>query len=408
MGAITVINLGKAYKQYPTRWSRLLEWVIPFSKPKHHLKWVLQNISFTVNSGEALGIIGINGAGKSTLLKMITGTTQPTTGNVSISGRVAALLELGMGFHPDFTGRQNVFMSGQLLGYTVNDLTRLMPEIEAFAEIGEYIDQPVRVYSSGMQMRLAFSVATAIRPDILIVDEALSVGDAYFQHKSIDRIREYRKQGTTLLIVSHDKLAIQTMCDRAILLDSGVLAKEGDPEEIMDFYNALLADRENGSVQQQQTEDARIQTTSGTGEAVVKEIKLLNEKCEIIDVVDVGEKICLSIEVEVKEAIPELVLGYMIKDRLGQSIYGTNTHHLNSHHENVKKGQLITYNFKFEANLGKGSYSIAVALHSSATHLQKNYEWRNLALVFNVVNLNKSSFVGMNWLPPQTEIIYAE
>ncbi len=408
MGAITVTNLGKAYKQYPTRWSRLFEWIIPFSKPKHQLKWILKNISFTVSPGDAIGIIGINGAGKSTLLKMITGTTQPTTGNVNISGRVAALLELGMGFHPDFTGRQNVFMSGQLLGYTVNDLTRLMPEIEAFSEIGDYIDQPVRVYSSGMQMRLAFSVATAIRPDILIVDEALSVGDAYFQHKSIDRIREYRKQGTTLLIVSHDKLAIQTMCDRAILLDSGTIAKEGDPEEIMDFYNALLADQENENVQQQETDDARIQTTSGTGEAVIKDIKLRNEKNEIIDVVDVGEKVCLSIEVEIKEDIPELVLGYMIKDRLGQSIYGTNTHHLKNHHENVKKGQLIRYQFNFDANLGKGSYSIAVALHSSANHLQKNYEWRNLALVFNVVNLNKSSFVGMNWLPPKTEIIYED
>ncbi|MDQ7090766.1 MAG: ABC transporter ATP-binding protein [Methylococcales bacterium] len=409
MGAITVTNLGKAYKQYPTRWSRLFEWVIPFIKPRHHLKWVLQDINFSVSPGEAMGIIGINGAGKSTLLKMITGTTQPTTGKVQITGkRVAALLELGMGFHPDFTGRQNVFMSGQLLGYTVNDLTQLMPEIEQFAEIGEYIDQPVRVYSSGMQMRLAFSVATAVRPDILIVDEALSVGDAYFQHKSIDRIRDYRQQGTTLLIVSHDKLAIQTMCDRAILLDAGHVAKEGNPEEIMDFYNALLADRENENVQQQKTEDARIQTTSGTGEAVIKDIKLFNETNEIIDTVDVGEQVCLSIQVEAKEDIPELVLGYMIKDRLGQSIYGTNTHHLKNHHENVKKGQLITYQFKFDANLGKGSYSIAVALHSSSTHIQKNYEWRNLALVFNVVNLNKSSFVGMSWLPPKTEIIYED
>ncbi len=406
MSAITVKNLGKAYKQYPTRWSRLFEWLIPFSKPKHQLKWVLQNIDFTVNAGEAIGIIGINGAGKSTLLKMITGTTQPTTGSVSISGRVAALLELGMGFHPDFTGRQNVFMSGQLLGYSVKNLTQLMPSIEAFAEIGDYIDQPVRVYSSGMQMRLAFSVATAIRPDILIVDEALSVGDAYFQHKSIDRIRNYRQQGTTLLIVSHDKLAIQTMCDRAILLDSGYIAKEGDPEEIMDFYNALLADRENENVQQQKTEDARVQTTSGSGEARVKEIKLFNDTGDIIDVVDVGQTVCLVITIEIKQDIPELVLGYMIKDRLGQSIYGTNTHHLKNHQQAVKKGQLITYKFNFKANLGKGSYSIAVALHSSATHIQKNYEWRNLALVFNVVNVNKSAFVGMTWLPPTTEIVY--
>lgn len=229
MGTITVSNLGKAYKQYPTRWSRLVEWLDPRRKQHHTLHWVLRDVNFTVRAGEALGIIGINGAGKSTLLKMIVGTTQPTVGSVTMTGRVAALLELGMGFHPDFTGRQNVMMAGQLLGYSVDELLALMPEIEAFAEIGEYIDQPVRVYSSGMQVRLAFSVATARRPDVLIVDEALSVGDAYFQHKSFDRIREFRTQGTTLLIVAHDKAAIQAICDHAILLNAGRLEMEGRP-----------------------------------------------------------------------------------------------------------------------------------------------------------------------------------
>ena len=232
--AITVTNLGKAYKQYPNRWARLAEWMIPGKNPHHTLKWVLKDINFSVQSGEATGIVGINGAGKSTLLKMITGTTQPTKGSVHISGRVAALLELGMGFHPDFTGRQNVLMSGQLLGYSVEEVARLMPEIEAFAEIGDYIDQHVRVYSSGMQMRLAFSVATAQRPDVLIVDEALSVGDAYFQHKSFDRIRQFNKQGTTLLIVSHDKQAIQSVCNRASLLNGGILAMQGEPEAVLD------------------------------------------------------------------------------------------------------------------------------------------------------------------------------
>ncbi len=211
MGKIVVKDLGKAYKHYPSRWSRLWDWIIPWGPDRFTLKWVLQDINFSVAPGEALGIIGINGAGKSTLLKMIVGTVSPTTGSVEIGGRVAALLELGMGFHSDFTGRQNAFMAGQLLGMSVPEITQLMPEIEAFAEIGDYIDQPVRVYSSGMQMRLAFSVATAKRPDVLIVDEALSVGDAYFQHKSFNRIREFRKLGTTLLIVSHDKSAIQAV-----------------------------------------------------------------------------------------------------------------------------------------------------------------------------------------------------
>jgi lipopolysaccharide transport system ATP-binding protein len=229
MGKITVSGLGKAYKQYSSRWSRLADWVFPRKANRYKLKWVIEDLNFSVESGEALGIIGINGAGKSTLLKMIVGTVQPSTGSIETSGKVAALLELGMGFHPDFTGRQNALMAGQLLGYSTEEMNRLMPEIESFAEIGDYIEKPVRIYSSGMQMRLAFSVATAHRPDVLIIDEALSVGDAYFQHKSFDRIREFRKLGTTLLIVSHDKGAIQSICDRAILLNAGQLAMEGEP-----------------------------------------------------------------------------------------------------------------------------------------------------------------------------------
>ena len=216
MGKLVVSHVGKAYKRYAGKWARMREWLT--GKPQYEQTWVLRDIDFAVSPGEAVGIVGVNGAGKSTLLKIITGTTQPTNGSVHIEGRVAALLELGMGFHPDFTGRQNVFMAGQLLGLQGDEIAACLPAIEAFAEIGDYIDRPVRTYSSGMQMRLAFSVATAVRPAVLIVDEALSVGDAYFQHKSFNKIREFREQGTTLLIVSHDRGAIQSLCDRAILL----------------------------------------------------------------------------------------------------------------------------------------------------------------------------------------------
>jgi lipopolysaccharide transport system ATP-binding protein len=403
MGSITVTGLGKAYKQYAHRWSRLAEWIVPGHKKRHELKWVMQDVSFTIKPGEAVGIIGINGAGKSTLLKMITGTTQPTTGNIQITGRVAAMLELGMGFHPDFTGRQNAYMAGQLLGYPVEEITRLMPEIEAFAEIGDYLDQPVRVYSSGMQMRLAFSVATAHRPDVLIVDEALSVGDAYFQHKSFDRIREFRKQGTTLLIVSHDKTAIQAICDRAILLNAGKLAMQGEPEAVMDYYNAMLAERENKTVRQRITDEGKVQTLSGSGEATVEEIALLNKGGERIEVVNVGQPVALKIVVRATIDLPELVVGYMIKDRLGQPVFGTNTHHLNCKMERVAEGQTVTYNFQFAANLGEGTYSVAVALHTADTHIGKNYEWRDLALVFNVINIDKDRFVGVAWLPPSME-----
>ena len=404
MGAITVTGLGKAYKQYPTRWSRLAEWMLPWKGRRHNLHWVLRDISFRVEPGEAVGVIGINGAGKSTLLKIITGTTQPTTGSVQISGRVAALLELGMGFHPDFTGRQNTYMAGQLLGLPVEEIAALIPQIEAFAEIGDYIDQPVRVYSSGMQLRLAFSVATAHRPDVLIVDEALSVGDAYFQHKSFDRIRDFREAGTTLLIVSHDKQAIQSICDRAVLLDGGRLAKEGDPESVTDFYNALLADRQNHTVKQEVRDDGRIETVSGTGEATVVEVALLNDKGEQVEVVDVGASVTLQVTVVAHTWIQRLVLGYMIKDRLGQPVFGTNTHHMERPLFDFVPGSRATFRFRFNAALGPGSYSVAIALHGTDTHLTNNYEWRDLALIFNVANMSRPSFVGNAWLPPEIAI----
>jgi lipopolysaccharide transport system ATP-binding protein len=403
-GSIQVSNLGKAYRRYPSHRARLLEWLSPSNKPRHETIWVLNDVNFSVRPGQALGIIGINGAGKSTLLKLITGTATPTTGAVVMHGRVAAMLELGMGFHPDFSGRQNVLMAGQLLGMSVAELTALMPEIEAFAEIGAYIDQPVRVYSSGMQMRLAFSVATARRPDVLIVDEALSVGDAYFQHKSFERIRAFRAEGTTLLIVSHDKGAIQSVCDRAILLDKGRVSKEGTPEEIMDLYNAMLAAREGVDVRQETLEDGKVQTVSGTGEATVESIALLKDDGTPAEVHGTGTPVNLSIEVAVHADIAELTLGFRIKDRLGQNIFGTNTFHKLAPIEGLKAGQRFRAHWRFPLNLGPGSYSVATALHSSDNHLGQNYEWRDLALVFEVMNLHHSYFEGAVWLDPHVEI----
>ncbi|EPJ3205943.1 MULTISPECIES: ABC transporter ATP-binding protein [Enterobacteriaceae] len=403
MSHIRVNHVGKAYRQYKSKTGRLIEWISPFDITRHSLKWILNDISFEVAPGEALGVIGINGAGKSTLLKLITGTTKPTTGNIEISGRVAALLELGMGFHPDFTGRQNAYMAGQLLGITAEKITELMPEIEAFAEIGDYIDQPVRVYSSGMQVRLAFSVATAIRPDVLIIDEALSVGDAYFQHKSFERIRQYRAMGTTLLLVSHDKQAIQSICDRAILLNKGRIEMEGEPEAVMDFYNALLADKQNQSIRQLEN-NGKTQTVSGTGEVTISSVNFYDENQNITECIAVGKRVRLEVNISVEEDIPELVVGYVIKDRLGQPVYGTNTHHLKQTLTLLKKGDKRSFIFSFDANLGIGSYSIAIALHSSNTHLTKNYEWRDLAVVFNVINIEKNEFVGVAWLPPELEI----
>ncbi|MEJ5028243.1 MULTISPECIES: ABC transporter ATP-binding protein [unclassified Comamonas] len=401
MTALTVTNIGKAYKRYPSKWMRAWEWIT--QRTSHEKTWVLRDINFTVQPGEAVGIIGVNGAGKSTLLKIITGTTQPTQGKISSQGRVAALLELGMGFHPDFTGRQNVFMAGQLLGLKQEEIAASLPAIEAFAEIGDYIDRPVRMYSSGMQMRLAFSVATAVRPDLLIVDEALSVGDAYFQHKSFSKIREFRQLGTSLLIVSHDRGAIQSLCDRAILLERGFVIKDGAPEEVMDYYNALIAEKENATVEVKRLQDGRAQTRSGTGEARVQGIRLLNAKGEAVEYVNVGEPVQLDVQIRLHADLPELVLGYMIKDRLGQPVFGTNTYHLGTDLKQLKQGETLNLRFSFPANMGLGSYSVSTALHTSDSHLAANYEWQDLALMFNVVNIDRQPFEGLNWLPPDVE-----
>lgn len=404
MGRIVVEGVGKAYKQYPSRWARLREWLLPAKQPRHHLHWVLQDVHLQIEPGESVGIVGMNGAGKSTLLKLITGTSAPTVGRVHLQGQVAALLELGMGFHADFTGRQNVYMAGQLLGHSITLLDQLMPEIEAFAEIGDYIDQPTRVYSSGMQMRLAFSVATAVRPDILIVDEALSVGDAYFQHKSFDRIREFSKLGTTLLIVSHDKQAIQSICDRAILLKAGQVVLEDKPEVVFDYYNALLADHQNQHVRQQVLEDNRVQTISGSGEAQVEQIYLLNQESNACEVISVGQAVVLEIDVRVHADLPKLVLGFGIKDRLGQVMYGTNTALKRCELSQVHAGEKYRFRISFDARLGAGSYSIQTALVGSDTHLEHNYEWRDLALVFSVINSDQDLFEGCCWLDPEIEI----
>jgi lipopolysaccharide transport system ATP-binding protein len=404
MGHIRVSGLAKAYKQYPNRWSRLLEWLVPFSPRRHHLHWVLQDIDFEIKPGESVGIVGVNGAGKSTLLKMITGTTQPTCGQIQLEGRVAALLELGMGFHPDFTGRQNAFMAGQLLGMQVEEIEALMSQIEGFAEIGDAIDHPVRTYSSGMQMRLAFSVATARRPDILIVDEALSVGDAYFQHKSFERIRSFRKAGTTLLIVSHDRSAIQSICDTAILLENGRLAMRGKPEEVMDYYNAMLAQREGQIVRQEMLADGQVRTISGTGEAGIVSVRLLDAQGRSLEVAEVGQPVVLEVQTEIRQDIERLILGFMIKDRLGQAIYGINTHRLDKAITDLSAGERVTFRFAFDMRLGKGSYSVALSLSRLDSHLDRNFEWRDYGLVFHVINNRQEDFVGCSWLEAQTEI----
>ena len=400
---LSIQNIGKAYRVYRSESRRFASWFgLPAKPSEEH--WVLRHMSFEVYSGEAVGVVGQNGAGKSTLLKMIAGTLKPTEGKIQINGRIAAILELGMGFNPELTGRQNAIHALGIMGFNAEEIHQIIPKIEEFSEIGEYFDEPVRTYSSGMQMRVAFSVATAYRPEILIIDEALSVGDVYFQHKSFSRIREFQEQGTTLLIVSHDRSAIQSLCNRAILLENGAVIKDGNPEEVFDFYNAIIAEKENSTVEVKKLDNNKVQTSSGTGEAKVEEIALYNLKNEVVEVVGVGESVELRVKAKVYQSVESLVFGYGIKDRLGQVMYGTNTWHTEQVINQPKSDSEYIFKIAFPINLGIGSYSIQTALVDRDTHLTANYEWVDLALVFNVINIDKIQFVGCLWNEPSISI----
>lgn len=395
---LEVHRLGKAYRRYRNEAMRVLSWFRPL--PPREETWVLRDINFIVGKGEAVGIVGQNGAGKSTLLKIITGTQYPSVGGVYVQGRIAAILELGMGFNGELTGRDNAFHAAGLMGFSRQQIHDVMPEIEAFAEIGHYFDKPMRVYSSGMQMRVAFSVATAFRPDVLIVDEALSVGDAYFQHKSFDRIRQFQQEGTSLLIVSHDKAAIQSLCNRAILLEQGRVEKDGLPQDVMDYYNALVAQKENDRVEITPLDSGLVQTHSGTGEANISSISLHDAQGKPMEMTEVGAYVELRIRVTTHAELDELVMGVKFKDRLGQDIFGTNTWHTQQTQRHLGPDQALEYRLMFTVNLGPGTYSVACSLHSSDTHLMRNYQWLDHALIFQVVNTDKNFFLGSSWLEP--------
>ncbi len=398
--------LGKAFRKYRSEWQRILSWcgvsIVPIAE-----QWALRRVSFDVHAGEAVGIIGENGAGKSTLLKLVAGTLRATEGEVEIRGRVAAILELGMGFNPEFTGRQNVLHATGLMGFEPEAVLRVMPEIEAFAEIGGYFDQPLRTYSSGMQMRVAFAVATAFRPEVLVVDEALSVGDAYFQHKSFSRIREFKRQGTALLFVTHGMADVRALCDRVLLLDKGRVSRDGAPDEVVDYYNALIAEKEsaNPAVDQVRRDDGWLVTKSGTGEATLSEFRLVDaDSHRDLESVRVGQHVLLIASVRVNEDLPRLVLGYMLRDRLGHVVWGTNTWHTRQAVENLRANQVIEFRLRFTCTLGPGSYSFSPALVSSDSHLEDNYEWTDNALVFDVINADKEYFIGTSWLDATFEV----
>lgn len=403
---LSVNGVGKRYAKFGGLLSRLMHWAGMPVKPVYEY-WANSDISFNVPAGQAVAIIGQNGAGKSTLLKMITGTVRPTTGHIAVSGRISAMLELGLGFNPEFSGRQNAYMAGGLMGLSGEQLDQLMPGIESFAEIGAFFDQPLRVYSSGMQARLAFAVATAVRPDVLIVDEILSVGDSYFQHRSFDRIRQFKEQGTSIILVTHGMSDVRSLCDHVILIDKGCVIKQGAPDEVVDFYNAMIARKENEKleIEQQRNEQGWLQTRSGTGQASVTKLSLRDQASDqVLAAAQVGQNVKLVAEVQLRKDIPELVLGLMLRDKQGSVIWGTNTWHTGQVQHGLLAGDTVEFVLPFECTLGPGSYSVTTALTKAETHLDENYEWSDNLLVFDVINVEHTQFIGSTWLRGEFQI----
>lgn len=410
MGKLVVSNVSKAYKRYPGKWARVREWLT--GKPCHDKTWVLRDINFTINPGEAVGIIGVNGAGKSTLLKIITGTTQPTSGSVHIEGRVAALLELGMGFHPDFTGRQNVFIAGQLLGLRGDEIAACMPAIEEFAEIGDYIDRSVRTYSSGMQMRLAFGVATAVRPDVLIVDEALSVGDTYFQHKCMQRIRSFQVEGTTLLFVSHSPDTVRMLCQRGIMLEHGRVVRIGDAASVMDYYRASQVQRMDSAAEflseiSEETpvaegRDSKIVLANKSHGAVSAEITGTN------NYIRSGDEIQISISVVFNSDYSDPHIGFGIRTKMGVTVYETNTYTLGFQTRPVVSDQKLTICFSFVCVMAPGTYELVVGV-ANGGYADGNFEnslfFDQSFMIFEVAMGDAAGWGGLFNLQPKIAIV---
>lgn len=397
---LNVDGVGKCYIEHQSEVARFASWfgMPPRVKREH---WAVRNVSFNLHQGECLALIGQNGAGKSTLLKLITGTVRPTTGRVSTIGRTSAILELGLGFNPDMTGRQNVFQAGGLMGNSQSELTALIPGIEDFAELGEFFDRPIRTYSSGMTARLAFSLATAIRPEVLIIDEVLAVGDAYFQHKSFGRIRQFREEGASILLVTHAMGDVRALCDRILLLDNGLVVKDGPPDEVADYYTAMISAKESSreTIQQRRQKNGWSLSRSGTFEAVARSIELVDAGTgQEIATAKVGQLLKLKVSVDAQIEIPKLILGIMLRDRTGHIVFGTNTWHTKQVMEKVAASENVNFEVTFPCSLGPGSYSITTAVANYSPDVNRKFDWIDNAVVFEVVNTDLPVFGGSNAL----------
>lgn len=396
--AISVRNVSKKYRLFNSPKERLWETLHPFNKKYHREFWALRDINFQIPKGATVGIIGQNGSGKSTLLKIICSVLRATSGDVTVNGRVSALLELGAGFHPEFTGRENVQFTGALMGFSKEAMKERLPRIEAFADIGEFIDQPVKIFSSGMFARLAFATAIHVDPDILVVDEALSVGDAKFQHKCFQKFHEFQQAGKTILFVSHDTSSILRHCDRTILLEKGSIIEAGEPQKIINRYIDILEGRFQpqyisssnsgaSSLPQKNPEisDTEIKPSElnlfleeeiGEDQCPTKnnynkyEYRQGYSKAEIVDyflicegnsnpsIIRSGDAIDLYIKAKFHQSVENPLFGFSIKTLDGLQVYALNSFFTGPPISKAEKSEFLTGRFNVSLDLAPGEFFI--------------------------------------------------
>jgi len=396
---IRVDSISKKFKLYRSPADRLKEIV---TGKKYHADFqALNNVSFAVADGETIGIVGQNGAGKSTLLKILTGILMPDSGTIAIDGKITGLLELGTGFNSEMTGIENIYMNGTLLGMSRGEIDRRKDTIIDFTELGEFIYEQLKTYSSGMVMRLAFSIAIHADPKCFVVDEALSVGDAHFQQKCMNRIRAFRENGGSIIFVSHDMNAIKILCDKAILLNQGTVVEEGSPEIVVNSYNFLISklnDSENKIIACAKKEDH----SYGTFEARIKNVTIFGENTRS-NVISSGEMANISVEVEPSRDIADVTVGILIRDKFGQDIFGTNSYH-HSVKVDLHRNKILTCAFKMRMDIGPGKYTVTAALHSSDTHLDDCFHWADNITLFEIAGNYNNTFIGVCKLYPEINV----
>lgn len=396
---LEVRNISKIYKMYKQPFDRLKELI--FKKSYHKEFRANNDISFQLFEKETLGIIGINGAGKSTLLKIIAGVVNPTSGQIIRHGRVTPLLELGTGFNEVLSGYDNIFLNGALLGMSTLDCSQKAQDIIDFSELGAYIDEPLMTYSSGMRMRLAFSIALFSEPNILIVDEALSVGDAHFQAKCTAALKKRKKDNMSIIYVSHDLNSLKLLCDRVLLLSQGEVICEGNPEEVINKYNFLIA-RMNEETDKLVQQAPRKKSSFGTFEVEIENVTLCGVFSQA-QIVSSGEEATLSMELRCHKPISNLNIGFMIRDKFGQDIYGTTTQFLGEEYT-LNPGK-YSFTCKLSLNIGAGKYSISTALAIGENHLEHCVHWLDHACDFEVAGNIGTTYTGLCKLfPNQLEL----